>query len=982
MVRIMPGEIMKRRFPLNLFVIFILLSSGIIISGYLYYIQQKEQLTKDADANISAVAELKSGQIVKWKQERKGDAAVLTENPLIVEAVKRIFEGRKTYESKRAILSVMQFLKRYYGYEDIYLIDVKGSRILSTADRKERIDRYATSSLSKSLKEKRIIFSDLYKKESGNISIYMLAPVFTGEGEKSKVYGVFLFCINPSEYLFPLIQSWPVPSETAETLLVRRDGKDVLFLNELRHKKGTALHLRIPLSAKELPAAMAIMGKEGVVEGRDYRNIPVIAAIRAVPGTPWFIVSKIDKGEVLAHAETRSALVTILVLVMILASGFAVLLIWRHKESESYKRQYEIERQRQMYEEHYRSLFENMLNGFAYCRMLYEEGIPSDFIYLDVNPAFEKLTGLKDAAGKRVSEVIPGIRESDPGLFELYSRVAATGTPEQFETYVKALDMWFSISVYSPKKEHFVAVFDVITERKKAESELKENEAFIKAVLDNLPVGVAVNSVDPNVTFSYMNDNFPRFYRTTKEKLIAPDSFWEAVYENPAFREKIRKRVLDDCASGKPERMYWPDVPISRNGETFFVTARNIPVPNKPLMISTVWDVTEHKRAEEALLQSEAQFRAMFEVASVGIAQADIHTARWLRVNKKMCEITGYSAEEMLRMKIPDITHPDDLQRDWEEFQRVVRGEAPNYRLEKRYIHKNGSIVWVNINMTVIRDSAGQPMRSIATIEDINERKRAEEEIRRLNEELEQRVRRRTAQLETANKELEAFSYSVSHDLRAPLRAIDSFAEILVSEHGTKLDEEGQRICSIIIRNSKKMGQLIDELLALSRLGRSAMVFSEVDMKSLVDSIYQELTTPATRQKIDFRIGDLPNAYADLTLIGQVWTNLISNALKFTARRERTVISVAYSEEDDHVIYSVGDNGAGFDMKYAGKLFGVFQRLHSQKEFEGTGVGLAIVQRVIHRHGGEVWAKGEPHKGATFFFSLPRMKGENHNEQV
>jgi signal transduction histidine kinase len=250
------------------------------------------------------------------------------------------------------------------------------------------------------------------------------------------------------------------------------------------------------------------------------------------------------------------------------------------------------------------------------------------------------------------------------------------------------------------------------------------------------------------------------------------------------------------------------------------------------------------------------------------------------------------------------------------------------------------------------------------------ERRRAEDD-RRMRGELERMVAARTAQLEAANKELESFSYSVSHDLRSPLRAIDGFARILTEDHGGKLDDEGRRLLEVVRDNSKKMGQLIDDLLSFSRLGRKALSTAVIDMKRLVEEVIKEQAAPGEGSP-NVVLKTLPSAFGDAVLLKQAWTNLLDNAIKFSGKRERPVIEVSGHEDGAESVYCVKDNGAGFDMQYYDKLFGVFQRLHRTEEFAGTGVGLAIVQRIVSRHGGRVWAEGRVNEGATFYFSLPK----------
>jgi signal transduction histidine kinase len=243
--------------------------------------------------------------------------------------------------------------------------------------------------------------------------------------------------------------------------------------------------------------------------------------------------------------------------------------------------------------------------------------------------------------------------------------------------------------------------------------------------------------------------------------------------------------------------------------------------------------------------------------------------------------------------------------------------------------------------------------------------------LNRFNQTLEQKVQERTSELESLNRELESFSYSISHDLRAPLRAINGYMNIFAEDYSDKVDDEGRRLMQIVLKNSQKMGVLIDDLLSFSKLGRKELSKTNFSMKNTVTAIWEDQVRMENNRDIELNMTELPDCYAEKSLIQQVWINLISNALKYSNKKEKTQIWIGAEKKENEVIYFVKDNGAGFDMKYYNKLFGVFQRLHSGEEFEGTGVGLAIVQRIVEKHEGKIWADAKVGEGATFYFSLP-----------
>ncbi len=378
----------------------------------------------------------------------------------------------------------------------------------------------------------------------------------------------------------------------------------------------------------------------------------------------------------------------------------------------------------------------------------------------------------------------------------------------------------------------------------------------------------------------------------------------------------------------------------------------------------------------ERLRESEEKYRRLVENAADIIYRTD-GEGRFIYMNPVSLRMFGYTEEEFTGKHYLELFHPNFRNKARQFYAtQFFNGRFTSY-LEFPAVNKEGKQFWLGQNVQPLMEE-GQIIGFQAVARDITDRvhaedamRKSEEEVRTLNAELEQRVIERTMQLENANRELEAFSYSVSHDLRAPLLTINGFSHFLAEHLGEKLDEEGKRLLTVIRSNTQMMQNLVSALLMLSKTNKKELEMVAIDMTALAEETFLEIASPEVVKKIHIEFPSMPQAHGDKLLMRQVWSNLLSNAIKFTLAKEERTITIGGHSDENRTIYFVKDSGAGFDMKDVGKLFGVFSRLHTDEQFEGTGIGLSIVRRVVHRHHGDVWAEGMPDKGATFYFSLP-----------
>jgi PAS domain S-box-containing protein len=942
-----------------LFIVFLAVALGILTAGNLYYRQFQQRQRLEAERQLSAIADLKMSELVNWRKERLGDGEVLRGNPAFTGLIKRYVTDGGDRGAERELKGWLARIKSSYDYDRLAIVDNRCNLRLSVPANKEPLHTCTLDFATRVVRDGKTAIADFHRdSDRGSVHLSVVVPI-TDDGDSGAVLGVVIFYIDPARNLYPFIQKWPVPSGSGETLLVRREGNSALFLNRLRFDNSEPLTLRKPLSNHRLPAARAVLGDEGTMEGADYRNISVVAALRHVPDSPWFLVSKMDTTEVYAPVRERLWMVISLMGMLLVSAAAGVGLIWRQQSAAYYKGKLRVELDKRASEakleaalesmpdavfitdtegrflefnkafvtyykfrsrgecpmtlgefsalldvhmdngesappekwpafralrgetarnaeyclrrkdtgetwigrysfapirdekgaiagsvvvgrditdqkkaeaalreseERYRHLFENMLEGFSYCRMDFDGETPLDFTFIMVNPAFEKLTGFKNVEGKRVTEVIPGIREKDPQLFKIYGRVALSGIPESFEIHVESMKMWFSISVYCPKKEHFVTVFD---------------------------------------------------------------------------------------------------------------------------------DITSRKKAEAALLESERRLRRAEEIALLGHwrINAETNQVAWSDEIYRLLGVSREAYQPTLDW-YEDFVHPDDRE-NLPRFREALMADGHG-SFEARIIRLDGGIRHMSGLGEIQKNPDGRVTAIFGTFQDVTD------------------LRLKERELQDRNIELERLNYTVSHDLKSPLVTIKTFLGYLAMDMKKGDPARIEQDMMYMRTSSERMGLLLEDLFNLTRVGRVFSPPVDVPFPEVAREAVNLVAGRISQRGVKIKIGDFPLVlHGDRPRLIQLWQNLIDNAVKFMGEQKEPLIEIGVRPDGrNENVFFVVDNGQGIDPRHKDKIFGLFEQLDPR--MEGTGIGLALVKRIVDLYGGSLWVESEGNgMGASFNFTLP-----------
>ena len=840
----------------KLIIVFIFLVAGILVTGHFYHNKQKENHFQEAGRQLSAVADLKTNELLSWRNERLTDAGLFYNNKTFAQTLEAHFKHPSSAHHRQEVVNWLQNIQKI-NYDAVFLLDPQGKQQLSFPSDAFPFSPLATRTAQDSIKSGQIVLMDFYRHD-GNHKIYLniMVPIFDPVLGKTPL-GVISFRINPDKFLYPYIKRWPNDSSTAETLIVKRDGDDVVYLNELRFDSDVALNRKIPLTSIQAPTVKAVLGQTGIMEGIDYREVPVLAALRHIPDSPWYLVARIDMEEIQKPLNQSLWITVTLIITLLVSAGAVVLLLWKQQ-----------------------TVGNILLN----------------------NERLQCIVNVFQFNAPTTQELLD---------FALNDSLRMTGSIYGYIYYYDEDTQLFTLNSWSHDVMDSCMVVNPQTTY-----ELEKTGIWGEAVRQRKPIMIN-NFAAPNP----LKKGIPDGHVTLTNFLTIP-----------LFNQG---RIVAVVGAANKETAYDESDLLQLS-----------------LLMDAVWKVAEHKRFEEALQETNEYLENLINYANAPIIVWDSHF-KITRLNHAFEALIGQTAGDVYG-KTLEILFPEKLV---EESMANIRKTLTGERWESVEIaikHIDGSVRTVLWNSaTIFAADRRTPLATIAQGQDITERKHSEEELKQ------------------KNIELERFMYTVSHDLKSPLVTISTFLTYLQQDLATDNQERIHQDIGFMRSAADKMEILLSELLELFRVGRIVVNPVEISLNEIYEEAMQLLAGQISLIKATVLTSDRQlMLFGDQIRLVEIWQNLVENAAKYIGDQPLPSIELGVEESNGELIFFVRDNGIGIEPKFHENIFGLFNKLDIKTA--GTGLGLALVKRIVETYGGRIWVESEgPGHGSCFRFTLP-----------
>lgn len=950
--------------PWPLMLLFVLISICVIVVGILYYNNQKENLLKEKQQELSAISDLKIRQITQWRTERLGNAKFLGDNTLLVRIISEFLKKTSNKTLHENVLQSLKSLTENYDYKNVFLIDTGGNVRMAFPGKDTLIGDQLRPLLAGIIKKREVILTDLHRANLVSyVHLDLIIPLIDHSTNDTLVLGLMALRVDPQKVLFPLIQTWTTPSKSAESLIIRKEGNEIVYLNELRHIKNGELLYKKSITTKNLAATMAIEGISGTVNAIDYRGIRVVAAMKKIPGTPWFMVAKIDRDEILSALNEQMTMGVIILALLILTSGLFLGFVLRNQRVRYYREKYENELDRLALVRHFDYILKyanDIILLIDKDLKIVEANDRASEIYMYTR---NEIIGM-DLENIRAPHTLIQFQEQ---LKRINDNESAT-----FETFHKRKDgsifpIEISTRVVSIEgAKYYQTIGRDITDRKCAEETLKESEEKFRKIFEESPFSMVMTGKD--LVIVRANQSFCNMTGYDEKEL---KSFTFKNFTHPDYISKdevsLMKLIAQEISIYHTEKKY-----IRKDGSILWgSTTISIIRNNKgeiQFFLGMVEDITSRKDTENALEKSFSLLKATLDSTADGLLVVDSE-GKIVQFNQKYKEMWG----------IPEKIHDTGNDNEALEFVKNQLIDSDSFLNNVKHLYAEPGAT--TFDLLEFKDGRfferySQPQKIIGnsvgrvwSFRDITQRKRAEQDLISAKEKAEESDRLKTA-----------FLHNVSHEIRTPMNAIIGFSSLL-NEEGL-VDQERIQYTDIISQSGTQLLSIINDIVDIASIEAGQikvnmrMMNVNSTLRSLNDQFRIKERSPGVSLNLKIDLDDEKSQLlTDTTKLIQVISNLLNNAFKFTIKGN---IDFGYNLKDDYFEFFVNDTGIGIPEEHQKKIFERFYQVDGAKsrQFGGTGLGLSICKAYIELLGGNIWLTSQPGKGTKFSFTIPyKIKG-------